>query len=113
MVGRSDLLEQVTGKDQLDLTYLLKPLEIGQFSHHETVASSAAQEGKLQIAVGAEYLDGTVEDLNQSREYESVTSEQRVLGSRVSCHRVRNRLDGSYKKLPTSKIEIYKGLDSR
>ena len=57
MVGRSDLLEQVTGKDQLDLTYLLKPLEIGQFNPHETVASSTAQEGKLQIAVGAEYLD--------------------------------------------------------
>ena len=103
------LLEQVTGKDQLDLTYLLKPLEIGQFSPHETVASSTAQEGKIQIAVGAEYLDGTVEDLNQSREYESVTSEQRVLGSRVSCHRVRNRLDGSYKKLPTVKLKYTKG----
>ena len=109
VVGRSDLLEQVTGKDQLDLTYLLKPLEIGQFSPHETVASSTAQEGKLQIAVGAEYLDSTVEDLNQSREYESVTSEQRVLGSRVSCHRVRNRLDGSYKKLPIVKLKYTKG----
>ena len=57
------LLEQVKGKDQLDLTYLLKPLEIGQFSPHETVASSTAQEGQLQVAVGAEYLDSTVEDL--------------------------------------------------
>ena len=59
--------------------------------------------------MGAEYLDGTVEDLNQSREYESVTSDQRVLGSRVSCHRVRNRLDGSYQKLPTVKLKYTKG----
>ena len=50
----------------------------------------------MQIAVGAEYLDASVEQLHSSREFESVTSEQRVLGSRVSCHRVRGRLDGSY-----------------
>ena len=48
-------------------------------------------------------------NLNQSREYESVTSEQRVLGSRVSCHRVRNRLDGSYQKLPTVKLTYKEG----
>ncbi|MCQ6277230.1 glutamate synthase [Bacillus sp. V3B] len=108
-VGRSDLLEQTSGKDRLDLTYLLKPLEIGQFHPHDTVTSEATQESQLQIAVGAEYLDDTVENLNQSREYESVTSEQRVLGSRVSCHRVRNRLDGSYKKLPPVHLKYTNG----
>lgn len=98
IVGRSDLLEQVKGQDLLDLTYLLKTLEIGQMNHREAAAS--VENTELQLAVGAEYLDSAVEQLQHSREFSAVTSEQRVLGSRVSCHRVRGRLDGSYKKLP-------------
>jgi glutamate synthase (NADPH) large chain len=105
-VGRSDLLEQAKGKEQLDLTYLLRTLEIGQLSHQEAAASLDAHQ--LQVAVGAEYLDASVEELHQSREYQSITSEQRVLGSRVSCHRVRNRLDGSYQSLPPVSLK-YKG----
>ncbi|WP_394237931.1 glutamate synthase-related protein [Niallia oryzisoli] len=108
-VGRSDLLEQSAGKDKLDLTYLLKPLEISQIHPQEAVAANAAIESQLQIAVGAEYLDGTDDDLQQSREFQSVTSEQRVLGSRVSCHRVRDRLDGSYKKLPSIQLKYSHG----
>jgi glutamate synthase (NADPH) large chain len=97
-VGRSDLLEQIKGTDLLDLTYLLKSLEIGQINHKEAAAS--VESHQMQVAVGAEYLDAVEEDLHQSREFVRVNSEQRVLGSRVSCHRVRGRLDGSYKKLP-------------
>ncbi|PLR86899.1 MULTISPECIES: glutamate synthase-related protein [Bacillus] len=97
-VGRSDLLEQVKGKDHLDLTYLLKTLEIGQLNQKE--AAAALETKQLQVAVGAEYLDGVDSELHQSREFQSVNSEQRVLASRVSCHRVRGRLDGSYKTLP-------------
>lgn len=106
IVGRSDLLQQNKGNDQLDLTYLLKTLDIGQISHQEAEAASEA--AQLQVAVGAEFLDASVEELHQSREYQSVTSEQRVLGSRVSCHRVRGRLDGSYKNLPPVQLK-YKG----
>ncbi|WP_338453202.1 glutamate synthase-related protein [Niallia oryzisoli] len=108
-VGRSDLLEQTAGKDKLDLTYLLKPLEISQIHPQDAVCAEAAKESQLQIAVGAEYLDGTDAKLKQSREYQSVTSEQRILGSRVSCHRVRDRLDGSYKKLPSIHLKYSNG----
>lgn len=50
-----------------------------------------------------------MEELQQSRSYSSITSEQRVLGSRVSCHRVRGRLDGSYKKLPPVHLSYQDG----
>jgi glutamate synthase (NADPH) large chain len=106
-VGHSELLEQVKGENQLNLSYLLKPLEIGQFARIE--ASKAAAEAQLQVAAGAEYLDGSVDQLHASREFVSVTSEQRVLGSRVSCHRVRGRLDGSYKQLPKVQLKYKDG----
>ncbi len=106
-VGRSDLLEQAKGKNQLDLSYLLKPLEMGKIEHFEP--SKAVEEVKMQVAVGAEYLDASVEQLHSSREFVSVTSEQRVLGSRVSCHRVRGRLDGSYRHLPTVRLDYKDG----
>lgn len=106
-VGRSDLLEQVRGQNQLDLSYLLKSLEISQFT--KTEVSKAIAEVQMQVAVGAEYLDGSVEQLHSSREFDSVTSEQRVLGSRVSCHRVRGRLDGSYKQLPPVVLKYKNG----
>ncbi|WP_075983409.1 glutamate synthase-related protein [Bacillus massilinigeriensis] len=105
-VGRSDLLEQTKGMDQVDLTYLLKTLDISQMNSQNSAPTSASQ---LQVAVGAEYIDASVEELHHSREYQSVTSEQRVLGSRVSCHRVRGRLDGSYKKLAPVNLKYIKG----
>jgi glutamate synthase (NADPH/NADH) large chain len=106
-VGRSDLLEQMKGQGQLSLSYLLKPLEISQFA--KTEASKSIEEVQMQVAVGAEYLDGSVDQLHSSREFTSVTSEQRVLGSRVSCHRVRGRLDGSYKQLPSVQLKYKEG----
>jgi glutamate synthase (NADPH) large chain len=106
-VGRSDLLEQVKGHNQLNLTYLLKTLEIGQLTQ---MKSNVIQEASaIQTAVGAEYLDQNIDDLHFSREFSSVTSEQRVLGSRVSCHRVRGRLDGTYKSLPSIQLKYKKG----
>ena len=107
IVGRSDLLQQVTGQHSLDLTYLLKNLDITPFSHQDKEAY--LDESSMQVAVGAEYLDSHVDDLQQSRSYSSITSEQRVLGSRVSCHRVRGRLDGSYKKLPPVHLSYQDG----
>lgn len=107
LVGRSDLLEQTRGRDRINLATLLKPLEIGQWYQKEVAATS--EEGKLAVAVGAEYLDYQVEDLHRSREFSTVTAEQRVLGSRVACHRVRGRLDGSYKKLPNISLRYKDG----
>jgi glutamate synthase (NADPH) large chain len=106
-VGRSDLLEQVKGHNQLDLSYLLKPLEIGRLSQIKDLSSQEAS--VMQTAVGAEYLDQNVEDLHFSRDFYTVTSEQRVLGSRVSCHRVRGRLDGTYRNLPSVRLRYKKG----
>lgn len=105
IVGRSDLLQQDKGKSQLDLTYLLKTLDISQLKNSEVPVSNTS----MQIAVGAEYLDGFEEKLQESREFSAVTSEQRVLGSRVSCHRVRGRLDGSYLSLPKVKLTYKNG----
>ncbi|WHY80078.1 glutamate synthase-related protein [Neobacillus sp. WH10] len=106
-VGHSELLEQIKGKNQLSLSYLLKPLEISQFA--KVNASKSIEEVQLQVAAGAEYLDASVEQLHSSREFVSVTSEQRVLGSRVSCHRVRGRLDGSYKQLAPVQLKYKEG----
>jgi glutamate synthase (NADPH) large chain len=106
-VGHSELLEQVKGENKLNLSYLLKALDIGQFARIE--ASKIAAETQLQVAAGAEYLDASVDQLHASREFASVTSEQRVLGSRVSCHRVRGRLDGSYKQLPAVALKYKDG----
>jgi glutamate synthase (NADPH/NADH) large chain len=106
-VGHSELLEQIKGDNQLDLSYLLKSLEISQFSKVE--ASKSMEEVQMQVAAGAEYLDASVDQLHSSREFFSVTSEQRVLGSRVSCHRVRGRLDGSYKQLAPVQLKYKEG----
>ncbi|EKN63656.1 glutamate synthase large subunit [Neobacillus bataviensis LMG 21833] len=106
-VGHSELLEQAKGEQQLSLSYLLKPLEISQFT--KVGASKSIEEVQMQIAAGAEYLDASVDQLLSSREFVSVTSEQRVLGSRVSCHRVRGRLDGSYKLLPSLQLKYKEG----
>ena len=108
IVGRSDLLQQDRGIELLDLTYMLKTLDIGQLNSQEPVAS-ISNSAAMQIAVGAEYLDGSVEHLQESREFSTITSEQRVLGSRVSCHRVRGRLDGSYLSLPKVKLSYKDG----
>jgi glutamate synthase (NADPH/NADH) large chain len=107
VVGRSDLLEQVSGERNLDLSYLLKQIDMGKVTSmekHETL-----EQIQMQVAAGAEYLDSSVEQLNSSREFVSVTSDQRVLGSRVSCHRVRGRLDGSYRQLPNVHLDYKEG----
>ncbi|HLO10992.1 MAG TPA: glutamate synthase-related protein [Pseudoneobacillus sp.] len=106
-VGRSDLLEQVKGFHLLNLTPLLKRLEIEQLAQMETKVVQEAS--AYQAVVGAEYLDHKIEDLHFSRDFYSVTSEQRVLGSRVSCHRVRGRLDGTYRSLPPVRLRYKKG----
>lgn len=108
LVGRSDLLQQERGKELLDLSYMLKTLDIGQLNYQEST-STINDSKPMQIAAGAEYLDSAVEQLNDSREYSTITSEQRVLGSRVSCHRVRGRLDGSYLSLPKVKLTYKDG----
>lgn len=108
LVGRSDLLEQVNGHDQMDLGDLLSTLPEQDVAAFEPL-HEVEEEHQLAVAVGAEYLDGNVEELTASRSYEAVTAEQRVLGSRVSCHRVRGKLDGSYRDLPAIDLNFTQG----
>ncbi|AOM83633.1 glutamate synthase-related protein [Salisediminibacterium beveridgei] len=112
MVGRSDLLEQVRGFDQMDLENLLATLpeqDLAPFDPPK--AEEIPLEQELAVAAGAEfdYLDANAKELTESREFEAVTAEQRILGSRVSCHRVRGKLDGSYRKLPEIDLTYTKG----
>ncbi|MFD1020596.1 glutamate synthase-related protein [Thalassobacillus hwangdonensis] len=94
IVGRSDLLEQTKGTDWMDLSPLLEKLEVSEIKAYQVQEEEI--ERRLAMAAGAEYLDGNQDTLLESRSFSGVTSEQRNLTSRVSCHRVRNRLDGSY-----------------
>lgn len=107
VVGRSDLLEQVNGQKSLDLTNLLTTLDIKPLSMKKT--ETIVHESAVQIAVGADYLDAQIDDLQQSRVFHTITSEQRILGSRVSCYRVRGKLDGSYRDLPSIQLSYKNG----
>ncbi|MDG5786267.1 glutamate synthase-related protein [Evansella sp. AB-P1] len=109
LVGRADLLEQVQGLDQMNLSELLSTLPEQDVAPFEPVPAVETESAQLALAVGAEYLDGNVEELTSSREFESVTAEQRVIGSRVACHRVRGKLDGSYRQLPEIDLRYTKG----
>ena len=108
LVGRSDLLVQTRGFDQLHLQPMLETIAIEEFAQPE-VAASLEGTNSMPIAVGAEYLDQNVEDLHRSRQFSKVTAEQRVLASRVAGHRVRGRLDGSYHKLPGVSLRFKDG----
>lgn len=107
LVGRSDLLEQVKGTEWMDLSPLLEKLEVKEIQAFKK--NEEKMEERLLMAIGAEYLDGQQTHLLQSREFTSVTSEQRNLSSRVSCHRVRNRLDGSYRSLEPVTLKYNEG----
>ncbi|WP_416151951.1 glutamate synthase-related protein [Salipaludibacillus sp. HK11] len=112
IVGRADLLEQTRGHDQLDLTELLSTLPEQDVAPFEPVkAVEDVEEQELAVAVGAEfeYLDANISELTTSRDFEAITAEQRILGSRVSGHRVRGKLDGSYRSLPEIDLRYSKG----
>ncbi|MBU8908855.1 glutamate synthase-related protein [Desertibacillus haloalkaliphilus] len=108
-VGRSDLLVQNRGKDLINLTTMLQTIPAQTVPQLPKVSQEQSEEQQLAVAAGAEYLDYHVEDLAKSREFSSVTADQRVLGSRVSCHRVRGKLDGSYRKLPEVNLSFRDG----
>ncbi|MEQ6378612.1 glutamate synthase-related protein [Bacillaceae bacterium S4-13-56] len=107
LVGRSDLLEQTAGTDVMDLSPLLEKLEVTELEAYKVEEERFEQ--RLAMAVGAEYLDSNQDVLLESREFSAVTSEQRNLASRVSCHRVRGRLDGSYQNLDPVELNYRNG----
>ena len=68
-VGRSDLLEQVKRKNQLSLSYLLKPLEISQFP--KWLRSKQFRRSPNASSSGSRVSwMASVEQLNSSREFD-------------------------------------------
>ncbi|MCF6094406.1 glutamate synthase-related protein [Microaerobacter geothermalis] len=113
LVGRSDLLHQVRGLDQLDLSALLeaKPYEPVNlvWADKKDTASSA-----VLVAAGAEQSNqsGPVYYSTErpiTHTFSNVLGDQRVLASDYSGARVKPRLDGSYRQLPSVHLHFENG----
>ncbi|WP_235941689.1 glutamate synthase-related protein [Paenibacillus puerhi] len=120
LVGRSDLLKQVSHLDRIDLSDLLRPAPLS-FAAAQQMAREAAEQvaaatpvsSDIRIAAGAEELDlfpaSVSFDAPVERNWTKIDAESRILGSRYSSHRVRDRFDGSYDQLPKISINITEG----
>lgn len=114
LVGRSDLLQQVNKSDRIDLSDLLRPAPLSfaaaRDAHAEVAASVSSD---IRIAAGAEgqefFPDNVSWDGRIERNWSKVDAESRILGSRYSSHRVRDRFDGSYDELPEVSINMTEG----
>ncbi|MGL4818571.1 MAG: glutamate synthase-related protein [Bacilli bacterium] len=108
IVGKSEYLEQTRGIDQLNLQLLIEQLEVA-----DNVATQTKVEHILtpsrSAAINEFSSDWNEETLLESRTFENVRSDQRILASRVSCHRVRGRLNGGYNSLPDVKLHYRSG----
>ncbi|MEK8133051.1 glutamate synthase-related protein [Paenibacillus filicis] len=120
LVGRSDLLKQISHLDRIDLSDLLRPAPLS-FAAAKDMAREAEQQvaaatvvsSDIRIAAGAEGLDLFPESVSFDapvvRNWANIDAESRILGSRYSSHRVRDRFDGSYDQLPKISINITDG----
>ncbi|WP_405031131.1 glutamate synthase-related protein [Paenibacillus hexagrammi] len=113
LVGRSDLLEQVLHQERIDLTDLLRPAPLQFISEADRALEEAAVSSDIRIAAGAEgqefFPDSLQLDAPIVRNWSKVDAESRILGSRYSSHRVRDRFDGSYDQLPAFKLNLIDG----
>jgi len=111
LVGRSDLLEQVNMIGRIDLTDLLRPAPI-QFVVPSAEANISTSD-VVAVAAGAEGVNFFPQSVSFSQPIEhswsKVSAEKRILGSRYSSHRVRDRFDGSYDKLPPVRLTLTDG----
>lgn len=116
LVGRSDLLRQSAGLDQIDLSDLLRPAPLS-FAAAQAEAAQAGAEAAvssdIRIAAGAEgqamFPDQLSFEHSVEREWKSIDAETRILGTRFSSHRVRDRFDGSYDRLPDVRLKLVEG----
>jgi glutamate synthase (NADPH/NADH) large chain len=110
LVGRSDLLVQSNKHEKIDLSALLRPAPIQFISKDQSMAEAeaAVASSDIRIAAGAEgqefFPDNVSWNGTVQRNWTKVDAESRILGSRYSSHRVRDRFDGSYDSLP--KVEL-------
>ncbi len=114
LVGRSDLLQQISCLDKIDLSDILRPAPLSFAAAHEAqLEAAAAVSSDIRIAAGAEgqefFPDSLSFDAPISRRWSKVDAESRILGSRYSSHRVRDRFDGSYDQLPPVSLTLTDG----
>ncbi|MFC0215955.1 glutamate synthase-related protein [Paenibacillus chartarius] len=113
LVGRSDLLVQTQHHERIDLSDLLRPAPVQFIGIKEASEEAAVASSDIRIAAGAEgqqHFPDSVswnEPINYS--WSGVTAETRILGSRYSSHRVRDRFDGSYDNLPKVQLKLVDG----
>jgi glutamate synthase (NADPH/NADH) large chain len=109
LVGRSDLLKQVGGIGRIDLGDILRPAPI-QF---KLPSGNVSTSDIMVIAAGAEGVEYFPDHLAFNGPIEhtwsQVSAEKRIIGSRYSSHRVRDRFDGSYDKLPKINLTLTDG----
>lgn len=112
LVGRSDLLRQVAHLDRIDLSDLLRPAPLS-FLQAAGSEAAAAISSDIRIAAGAEgqqfYPDSLAFHKSVERKWSKIDAESRIIGSRYSSHRVRDRFDGSYDKLPQVSLTLTDG----
>ncbi|WP_276507936.1 glutamate synthase-related protein [Paenibacillus thermotolerans] len=113
LVGRSDLLQQVAYHDQIDLSAILRPAPI-QFIKTSSTADATATVASAEsviAAVGAEgmYPSSLSFDAPIHRNWSKVSAETRIIGSRFSSNRVRDRFNGKYDNLPDISLVLSDG----
>jgi glutamate synthase (NADPH/NADH) large chain len=114
LVGRSDLLQQVNCLDKIDLSEILRPAPIS-FAAAKDARLEAVSEisSDIRIAAGAEGQELFPDSLSFhtpiERNWSKVDAESRILGTRYSSHRVRDRFDGSYENLPSVSLNLTDG----
>ncbi|WP_202080985.1 glutamate synthase-related protein [Caldalkalibacillus salinus] len=113
LVGRSDLLIQVRELEKLDLQPLLATAKQSETTVLTQQAVKTQAEAKLAVAAGAEaHVESNLYvsyDQPIQQHFRNVLSDQRVLGSRYSGARVKDRLDGSYSSLPKVTLSFESG----
>ncbi|MGF9713296.1 glutamate synthase-related protein [Paenibacillus naphthalenovorans] len=114
LVGRSDLLQQTSHLESIDLSDLLRPAPISFAAAKDAEREvAAAVSSDIRIAAGAEgqefFPDAVSFAAPVERTWSKVDAESRILGSRYASHRVRDRFDGSYDELPPVNITMTDG----
>ncbi|WP_246079243.1 glutamate synthase-related protein [Paenibacillus piri] len=114
LVGRSDLLQQVSCLDKIDLSDILRPAPLSFAAAHDAkLEAAAAVSSDIRIAAGAEGQEFFPDSLSFhapiERNWSKVDAESRILGTRYASHRVRDRFDGSYDSLPDIALSLVDG----
>ncbi|MGC5325813.1 glutamate synthase-related protein [Brevibacillus sp. SYSU BS000544] len=110
LVGRSDLLVQARGLNQMDLAALLA---VHPLSSQVTFANQSSKGTLVPVAVGGVAEEADANYFNAAGPirvtFNGILSGERVLGSRWSGARVEKHLDGSYVNLPEVNLNFTSG----